>query len=328
MHDQNFKNLILDYPVEALQFFAQAESGKDLSKAKIIPIRQEQLKERLGNRFRELDVPLLVEWPDGEREALLFVLEEETQSSRFSIHRLAHYCLDIAEMMKTERVVPVVIFLNTGPRQEKLQLGGDRYTYLQFHYLYCDLKHLPAEDYYNSKNIVARLNLPNMHYAAKERLQIYAAAQTGLVENEKNPEKVRKYAEFIDYYADLSEQEIIKFQEQYIEKGENMGLTQILIQKGLEEGIEKGREEGREEGLEEGREEGLEQGLEKGRRQESIALLTRLLRRKFGLQPALEPILQQLNALPVADLEDLAEALFDLTTTADIAAWLQGKDAN
>ena len=171
-----------------------------------------------------------------------------------------------------------------------------------------------------------------MHYAAKERLQIYAAAQTGLVENEKNPEKVRKYAEFIDYYADLSEQEIIEFQEQYIEKGENMGLTQILIQKGLEEGIEKGREEGREEGIEkgreEGREEGLEQGLEKGRRQESIALLTRLLRRKFGLQPALEPILQQLNALPVVDLEDLAEALFDLTTTADIAAWLKGKDAN
>ena len=29
---------------------------------RIVPARQEQLKERLGNRFRELDVPLLVEW--------------------------------------------------------------------------------------------------------------------------------------------------------------------------------------------------------------------------------------------------------------------------
>ena len=44
----------------------------------------------LGERFRELDVPLLVEWPDGRREALLFVLEEETNPQRFSIHRLAH----------------------------------------------------------------------------------------------------------------------------------------------------------------------------------------------------------------------------------------------
>ena len=63
---------------------------------------------RLGERFRELDTPLLVEWPDGRRAALLFVVEEETQPGRFSIHRLAHYCLDLAELLDTERVVPVV----------------------------------------------------------------------------------------------------------------------------------------------------------------------------------------------------------------------------
>ena len=72
-HDQNFKNLILDYPREALNFFAREESAEIDSQAQIVPLRQEQLKERLGERFRELDVPLLVEWPDGRREALLFV---------------------------------------------------------------------------------------------------------------------------------------------------------------------------------------------------------------------------------------------------------------
>lgn len=61
MHDQNFKNLILDYPVQSLEFFAREEAGMDLSQARIIPLRQEQLKERLGDRFRELDTPLLVE---------------------------------------------------------------------------------------------------------------------------------------------------------------------------------------------------------------------------------------------------------------------------
>jgi hypothetical protein len=40
MHDQNFKNLILDYPVQALEFFAEKEAGSDLSEARIIPIRQ------------------------------------------------------------------------------------------------------------------------------------------------------------------------------------------------------------------------------------------------------------------------------------------------
>jgi hypothetical protein len=124
MHDQNFKNLILDYPREALAFFAKDEAIADLSEARIIPIRQEQLKDRLGDRFRELDVPLLVEWPDGNREAILFVLEEETQTNRFSIYRLAHYCLDLAELMETDRVIPIVIFLNTGTRKDRLRLGN------------------------------------------------------------------------------------------------------------------------------------------------------------------------------------------------------------
>jgi len=86
MHDQNFKNLILDYPVQALEFFAGEEAGSDLSEARIIPVRQEQLKERLKDRFRELDTPLLVEWSDGRREAVLFVIEEETKTSEFSIY--------------------------------------------------------------------------------------------------------------------------------------------------------------------------------------------------------------------------------------------------
>jgi hypothetical protein len=73
-HDQNFKNLILDYPREALAFFASEEAGDLLPSVKVTPIRQEQLKERLGDRFHELDVPLLVEWPNGQREALLFTL--------------------------------------------------------------------------------------------------------------------------------------------------------------------------------------------------------------------------------------------------------------
>ena len=62
-HDQNFKNLILDYPEQALALFAAEEAAGIGDGARITPLRQEQLQERLGERFRELDVPLLVEWP-------------------------------------------------------------------------------------------------------------------------------------------------------------------------------------------------------------------------------------------------------------------------
>src|SRR6056297_1302526 len=119
-HDQNFKNLILDYPRDAIELFAATEATGIDSETKIIPIREEQLKERLGDRFRELDIPLLVEWPNGQRQAILFALEEETEPNRFSIYRLAHYCLDLSELYNTERVVPAVVFLRRGKYQTQL----------------------------------------------------------------------------------------------------------------------------------------------------------------------------------------------------------------
>ena len=77
----------------------------------ITPIRQELLQERFGAHYRELDVPLKVEWQDGRHETILFILEEETDWHRFSLHRLGSYCFELAELCKSDHVVPVVIFL-------------------------------------------------------------------------------------------------------------------------------------------------------------------------------------------------------------------------
>ena len=52
-HDQNFKDLILDYPAQALAFFAADEAASLGSDARITPIRQEQLRARLDDRFRD-----------------------------------------------------------------------------------------------------------------------------------------------------------------------------------------------------------------------------------------------------------------------------------
>ena len=89
-HDHNFKNLIVEYPRRALEFFAPGETPARDDEASCVPVRQEQLKERPGSRFRALDTPLLVEWADGRRDAVLFALEEESDWRRFSAHRLAH----------------------------------------------------------------------------------------------------------------------------------------------------------------------------------------------------------------------------------------------
>ena len=286
-HDQNFKNLILDYPQQALEFFAAREAVSLDQHARIIPIRQEQLKQRLGDRFRELDVPVLVEWPDGKRDALLFVLEEETHPSRFSIRRLAHYCLDLTELYNTDRVVPVVIFLRASNRiPRKLELGGDRYTYLSFHYLSCELAELDANDYLNSQNLVARLNLPNMRWEPEQKVDIYAQAIRGLFELEPDPEQQLKYLDFIDIYTAMDNNQMHEYQTRYPQEETKMaGLTERL----LNEGMQKGRLEGRQEG---------EQNL-----------LLRQLTRRFGpLDAATEQRLEQASQ---EELERWADNILD-----------------
>ena len=237
-HDQNFKNLILDYPRQAIELFSPQEAEGLDDTVRIVPIRQEQLKERLGERFRELDVPLLAEWPDGRREALLFVLEEETNPNRFSIHRLARYCLDLSDLCQTNRVAPVVIFLHTHGREpEKLILGSEHYDYLSFEYIRCALPELKAEDYWESDNLIARLCLSLMQWNQSQKLEVYARATQGLSTLEPDPEKQLKYLDFIDIYTALDDNEMEQYQQQYPQESSAMAsLSERLRAEGMEKG--------------------------------------------------------------------------------------------
>jgi len=236
-HDQNFKNLILDYPRQAIALFAASEAQAIDADCRVTPVRQEQLQERLGERFRELDIPLLVEWPAGRREAILFLIEEETEPARFSVHRLAHYCLDLSELLDTRRVVPVVVFLHEGDFPERLSLGGDTATYLDFGFLAYALPRIPAREHFDSTNLVARLNLPNMAYGADEKLEVYAHAMRGLDTLEPDPERRLKYLDFIDIYAALDENERIVYRQRYPEEVAKMTR---FAERFIEEGIGQG----------------------------------------------------------------------------------------
>ena len=67
---------------------------------------------------------------------------------------------------------------------------------------------------------------------------------------------------------------------------------------------------------------GVQKGLQEGSQKECIKLLGRLLRRKFGVQPELETILQSLPTHPLEKLEDLADALLDFKAMSDLETWL------
>ena len=246
-HDQNFKNLILDYPRQAIELFAPEEAAHLDDSVLFTPIREEQLKDRLSDRFLELDIPLLLEWPDGRREALLFVIEQQTESSRFSVHKLARYSLSLAELFETDRIVPVVVFLKTARHTpDAIALGNEFHDYLTFRYIRCVLPELPGERYLESPNLVARLNLPNMHWPPDLKLAIYASAICGLGSLESNPDKRAKYTAFVDIYSCLDSNERTIFEQHCQQEATTMTeFAERFREQGLEQGLQQGLREAR-----------------------------------------------------------------------------------
>ena len=325
-HDQNFKNLILDYPRDALVFFAPEEAPGPEDEVRILPVRQEQLQERLGQRYRELDTPLLVEWSGDRREAVVFALEEESDARRFSPHRLARYCLDLAELLETDRVVPVTIFLRAGAAPAVLALGTERRRYLTFDHLSCRLAALDASRWLDSANPVALVNLPNMRGPADmDRVDVYARAVNGMRTLEPDGAKLAKYVEFIDIYAALTDNEFQVYRRRYPE--ENAIMTGVIqrardeardeaLRQGRDEGMRAGRDEGMRAGRDEGMRAGRDEGMRAGRVEGERALLERQLRRRFGpLSPAVS---DRLHGASATDLEAWAENLLEARTLDDV----------
>src|SRR5699024_8726015 len=123
-HDQNFKSLTRDYPIQAIEFFAHQYFSKIKGSPRLTFLMHEQRKAKRGSSFRELDVAMLLEWPDSEEKAaVVLTIEPEASPYNFKIIRLARYCLGLAEEYETDQVYPVVVFLRRGKFQKRLKLG-------------------------------------------------------------------------------------------------------------------------------------------------------------------------------------------------------------
>ena len=152
---------------------------------------------------------------------------------------------------------------------------------------------MPAADWLDSSNLVARLNLPNMRAPANSRVDVYASAVRGLLDLERDPNQREKYIDFIDIYAELSDNERRRYQERHAEE--------CGVIKGMNW---RAREEGRTEGMQLGRVAG------------ERTLLERQLRRKFGTLPSV--VDARLSNASVADLEAWGENVLDADTINEV----------
>ena len=79
-------------------------------------------------------------------------------------------------------------------------------------------------------------------------------------------------------------------------------------------------EKGEQRGLQRGLQQGLQQGIEQGQKQQALLQTLRLLRRRVGeVTPSTE---ERIRCLSLSKLEELAEALLDFSSPADLMTWL------
>ena len=200
----------------------------------------------------------------------------------------------LADMLGTDRVVPVVIFLRGADRvPASPALGTERRSYLTFEYMACKLAEMPAERWLDSDNVVARVNLPNMRSPRERRVEVYARAVRGLLELEPDHHRRGKYLDFIDIYVGLTDNERRRYRRQYPEESRTMaGIVQRA------------------------RDEGMQQGMSRGRVEGERALLRRQLRRRFGV---LSPeTVERVGQASARDLEAWAENVLDAGTLDEV----------
>jgi len=240
-HDHNFKNLFIDFPKETLEwFFPQAQQNwGDVRKVEFV--RQEPKKRKLSKPSLALDMPILFFFEN--QQLLLWLVEFQEDKAKFSIYELLRYTTDLMEAHPHALVIPIVLFTDrTKWRKDvlrKLETRLNDRLFLHFEYMFFKLFDFNARDYYNINNPVVKILLPKMNYKKEERIEVIRQAYSGLFQLASRM-LFDKYVDFIDVYAEVSEEEQENLYHEIIQHKETAMLAQYIRDKGMQQGMQQG----------------------------------------------------------------------------------------
>jgi flagellar biosynthesis/type III secretory pathway protein FliH len=154
-----------------------------------------------------------------------------------------------------------------------------------------------------------------MHIAKEDRPVVKLRCLSALQQLQISEKGKEHIADFVKIYLKLEPSEELVF-EKLLERLQNKNEVIEMVSTWRGEG----RLEGRKEGRLEGRKEGLLEGRNEGRLEEAVALVVRLLTKKFGSLPTSIP--EQIRTMTVEQIEQLAEDLLDFSSLDDVANWM------
>lgn len=299
-HDRLFKELLQTFFGEFVElFFPQVYAALDPEHIKFL--QQEIFTDvTSGDKHR---VDILVETRlKGEPGIILVHIENQASVQKEFAERMFVYFSRLYQEHRC-RILPIAVFTYSQERNEPnfFRLEFPFMPVLDFHFLTVELKKYHWRDYIHSDNPVAAALLSKMGYQKQERVQVKLEFLRMLVRMELDLARMTLLTGFFESYLKLNEAEERRLEEDMGKIDEKEAQKMMEITTSWQE---KGRVEGRMEGIVEGQ----------------AGLLIRQLKKKFTHLPA--EMEEQVRALPVEKLQQLAEAIFDIKTLEDVKAFL------
>jgi len=297
-HDRLFKELPTTFFVEFIELFLP-EVAAYLERDSIEFLDKEVFTDVTAGERYEADLIVKAEFR-GQESFFLIHLENQAQHQTDFGKRMFRYFSRLSEKFDLP-VYPVVVFSYNSPKTPEPNVYLVTFpnkVVLQFNYDVIQLNQLNWRDFVQQPNPVASALMAKMNIVPKDRRRVKFECLRLLATLRLDPAKMQLISGFIDTYLRLNAEEERLFQADIatMEPAEQEVVMQIVTS-------------------------WMEEGIEQGKQQEALSLVMRLLPRRIGaVAPELQQPIQQLSQ---EQLEDLAEALLDFSSTADLEDWLQ-----
>jgi hypothetical protein len=310
-HDRLFKELLSTFFVEFLQLFLP-EVLAYLEPASITFLDKEVFTDVTAGERYETDLLVQAQFQGRPSCFLIHVENQATAQANFG-QRMFRYFARLYEKYGYP-VYPVVVFSYAQPKTpapKAFTLEFPDLTVLTFNYRVIQLNQLHWRDFLQQPNPVAAALMAKMQIDPVDRPRVKAECLRLLVTLKLDPARMQLISGFVDTYLTLTVDEEATFNQEIskigtAEQEQVMEIVTSWMEKGLVQG--------------------LEQGLQKGRREGELKLLLRFLIQRMGTISSL--VQAQVRGLTEPQIEQLSDVLPTLTTSDDLAHWLNALETS
>jgi predicted transposase/invertase (TIGR01784 family) len=243
--DGMIKELIRDYPEDALDFF-EPEICKRYGKPVSIDFHiQENKKHHHRDKKLINDMAVIYRFANGKKVVLTLV-EHWSRKSKFDIHRFAHYLIDLDFQFPGYEKLPVALFTDESKIwrndiQREIRIKCLDKVYMGFTFRCIRMKEHEAENYRNTKNRFLAVLRSAMLWENSKKILLAIDLLTNYNDIEENKKIVIKNIDVIEYYLHINGTEKIIIADILEERRESNMIVEELEKRGEIKGKFKGK---------------------------------------------------------------------------------------